>query len=128
MARERIEDPLLELAANLLRVVRGAGCGVLLGNQMGAVLESFVEYGETVGHWPPHYLISDILSVRKAEPSDYTASAQHDIIRASLQIAASRLADQKVQERNAKSALFEGLRQMEKAQERQRQSDALRRS
>ena len=97
-----------------------------------------------MGHWPPSEVISQILAVRKTETIDAwiasfpgevdeasvqrwledgtfdRESARDDIVRASLQIAASRLVGQKTQERTAEGALVDGIRRREETLDKTR--------
>ena len=51
-ANMELRRPLRELAANILRVVRGAGNSYEIAGQCVAVIEAFHRYREKVGHWP----------------------------------------------------------------------------
>jgi hypothetical protein len=56
--RRALQDlswPLRELAANLIRIVRGAGKSHELLDQMTRVMKAMQEYCEAVGAWPSAY-------------------------------------------------------------------------
>ena len=65
-ALARISWPLKSLAANLLRVVRGAGRAYELQEQMMEVLAGFEDYREAVGYYPTDYEIAECISIRYA--------------------------------------------------------------
>jgi hypothetical protein len=84
-ARQDLDYPLRELAANLLRVVRGAGKPYALSRQMSDVLDGFATYREAVGHWPPSEAITQILEITRTNTVDaWIASFPREIDEASV--------------------------------------------
>lgn len=146
LARQDLEWPLSEAAANMLRVVRGAGRPYQIASHMTRVLNSFTAYRDAVGHYPASYKIAELLNFsqtrsieawRATFPETVSEedikrwlrdgtfrreAAIDDVIRACLQICASRLVGQKTQESSAENALFHALRKLEAAQEIWRKS------
>jgi len=59
--------PLKRLAANVLRIVRGAGRPEELGRQCAEVVKAYRDYHDALGEWPSSFLISDILPLRHRE-------------------------------------------------------------
>lgn len=144
-ATENLNHPLRTLAANLLRIVRGAGRPSELGRQMSDVIDRYIAYREAVGHWPPSETILEILRVSRTDNLDAwvasfrpgideasidrslkdgtydRARADDEIVRAALQIAASKLVGQRLQEATGHNDLSGAIRALEAAQ-RKRQS------
>lgn len=122
-----MEWPLRELAANILRVVRGAGKSHAIGSQCVAVLKAFQDYRDKVGHWPSSFEMDEALSIRPQERPNETYDeywewrhAQEDIVRGGLQIAASRLVGQGTQEQRGRSDLMDGVRELDRIRDERR--------
>ncbi len=119
VAKQRALDdlrwPLLELAANLVRVVRGAGRAYELLPQMAKVIERAEDYRSVVGYYPSDYEISEILSVRYWDlpHEDDMSRAVGKIVQGALQSAASTLVNQSTQQAAGDSEIFEGIRWVE---------------
>jgi hypothetical protein len=58
---EQLRDSLIELAANIIRVVRGAGKPVELMRQADEFLNAVVAYREAVGYYPDPTLFANAL-------------------------------------------------------------------
>lgn len=110
---------LKKLAANVIRIVRGAGSPAELGRQCADVVKVYHDYHEAVGEWPSSNLISDILSLRHREYRAKTDRAWEweyavrQMVAGGLQVAASQLMAQNTQERAGESEMFDGLRVIE---------------
>lgn len=117
---------LKRMAANAIRVVRGAGRPEELGLQCAAVVKSYQDYHNASGEWPSPNLISNILSIRHRDYRSETdrawewEDAVRQMVAGGLQIAASQLMEQNTQERAGVSEMFDGLRVIE----RQRRENA----
>ncbi|MEO6013919.1 MAG: hypothetical protein ABIQ30_10095 [Devosia sp.] len=115
-AEDGLGGPLRTLAANLMRIVRGAGHPERLMDQIAALREAFDHYRAAFGHWPPPDVIHNALIIDH-EPtsreslgdeerdelrrlSDWREQSASEVQRASLQIIASMLLDQKPQLRS----------------------------
>lgn len=113
--RATIAWPLRELAANMLRVVRGAGKSHEITAQCVAVLKAFQAYHDQFGHWPPSWEIDEALSIRRDEANpvyDKEWEYQHActvVLRGGLQVAASRLVCQNTQARRGMSEMMGGV-------------------
>jgi len=66
-AESDLRWPLKKLAANFIRIVRGAGRPEELGIQCANVVQAYRDYHEKLGEWPSSFLISEILSIRGRE-------------------------------------------------------------
>jgi hypothetical protein len=105
-ATEEVRWALQDMAANLLRVVRGAGRPHEVGLQAGRLIEALAAYREVAGMFPHAYDLTRFLSVNRDEEmlarcsKDERARAYEEerVVRGALQVAASRLAGQKTQE------------------------------
>jgi hypothetical protein len=139
-----------DTAANMFRIVRGAGKPYELLLQMKKAIDSAIKFRDAHGHWPSSDFIQRELALHdeyehqldrqakgKASPEaiellrkeNYLErlSAVHTICRGALQIAASGLIGQDTQQRAGESELHEGLRQIERIREeriRKAQEDA----
>jgi len=125
-AKRLIEEPLRQLASNILRVIRGAGKAWQIASEAAAVLEAFEEYRSIVGRYPSEYEIHEVISMRHeaaSSPRDNESDwsdAIDDMIAGGLQMAASRLAGQLTQERAGQNEMFKGLFVIEKIREENR--------
>lgn len=63
-AKQGISWPLRKLAANIIRVARGAGRPWEVGQQCQHVVESFEAYKEVCGVWPSSEEVQETLSAR----------------------------------------------------------------
>jgi hypothetical protein len=122
VARRRAADeiiwPLEQLAANLIRTVRGAGTPGRLASQMVAVLTKFERYRDAVGSYPSGGEISEALSIRYRHHeggTDYDEFeyAEADVVQGALQIAASELLGQSAQKSAGQTELLAGVRRLE---------------
>jgi hypothetical protein len=136
-ARRRALDDagsaLATLAANLMRISRGAGKPADVAVQAAEVVIIVREYEALTGHGVPVGAVSDALSVRPAYewtmqfPDDERERirATEQMIAGALQVAASRLVGQKTQERAGDDELYRGVSRLRELQEelrRQRQA------
>ena len=125
-ARHGIGSPLRNLAANIIRVVRGAGKSYEIGEQCADVLKAFKAYRESVGHWPTSFEIDEALSVFTGGPDDTYDEfwswrcAQEEIMRGGLQVAASRLVGQRTQENRGQTEMMDGVRALDRIREDRR--------
>jgi hypothetical protein len=123
-ARQDIVWPLKELAANLIRVVRGAGKPYEIASQADRVLDAFEAYREVVGHYPPSDEIQNAVSIRfhdhdrESSEIDWAIS---QIVQGSLQIAASRIVGQSTQEAAGERETLEGVNALERARQARRE-------
>ena len=117
----RVKDELTwalqDLAANLIRVVRGAGKPHFLRDYAVAFLNAIENYKEVTGSSPDPDLLAKILSIERdpailrqiGDDERLRDSLQRDIVRGSLQIAASRLIRQVVQEQSGDTELMQAI-------------------
>jgi hypothetical protein len=104
---------LLELTANLMRVVRGAGKAERIAAQTNAFAIAFNEYSDIHGHGPAADLLREILHFRSNDPPDgglpEDTIAESAICRTALQVVASKLLDQKIPLERALGVLHQML-------------------
>ena len=117
----RVKDELTwalqDLAANLIRVVRGAGKPHLLRDYAVAFLNAIEDYKEVTGSSPDPDLLAKILSIERdtailrkfGDDTLLRHNLQRDIVRGSLQIAASRLIRQLAQEQSGDTELTQAI-------------------
>lgn len=120
---------LRDLTANLLRIVRGAGRPYSIGQQVEALVAALNGYHDAAGHGPFTEHLTEMLSIdgrihewrQRISDSDlHRLYAKEQIVRGALQQAASRLVDQRTQERAGESEMHDGIRNLEAAREKGR--------
>ena len=114
--------PLRDLAANIMRVARGAGRGYEIGQQCVAVLRGIEAFREAVGHYPSDAEISEAISLREGDRDrwDDMRYGLHEIMEGGLQFAASILLAQSTQEAAGRHQMIDGVRTLDKAREAKR--------
>lgn len=137
---ERVKHSLRQLAANMLRIVRGAG-SPKLARQMGDCVDAFEAYRASHGSYPPFQSIQEYLDPDKttsenrpwslpdtqqlirweADGSVDRKFALQEIRSGALQLAASQLVDQLTHEARGKHELLDGVRAYIAAQEKGRE-------
>jgi hypothetical protein len=143
--------PLRELAANILRIVNGAGKPWELSDQFRACHDAIREYVEAHDALPPDYEVQEILDCDRAwhrirpgaeerraeEPklekwqddSEIEREIALRLIRkGALQMVASRLLQQIPQQGRGEQDLHNGMRMLERANEQRRKSQAKRKT
>ena len=117
-----LDDALKDLTANLLRVVRGAGKPYDVRKQVALVHAAYAGLAEANPRatWPD---ISEGLSVASAFEDEMT-TARECMVRGALQIAASKIADQPMQERAGRDELMTGFRAIEEIRAENRRAVA----
>ena len=115
--RRLLSWPLRELAANLLRTVRGAGKPYAVAEQIFAVAEALQAYRDKVGNWPAEHDIRAALDRDarwpEGKPRDEFGFGVDAMVDGGLQIVASQLLGQSAQESAGERELFEGLKIVE---------------
>lgn len=74
--RDEIGFRLRELAANVLRIVRGAGKSYNLLDEMTACVRSFQEFRDAHGHWPESHAIDEALRLEDGPYPAHDAPAE----------------------------------------------------
>jgi hypothetical protein len=132
-AEEEIGIELRALAANLLRVIRGAGKAYDLARDMSSCLKAFQVYYDTHNVWPDSYRLEKALDF---DPDEYSRlkpdmdeaamdqwqikTADNEVCRAALQIVASKLIGQRTQEHQGHSDLYSAIRSLDESREKRR--------
>ena len=122
-ALDALRWPIRELAANLLRVIRGAGRPSAIAQQSIALVAAFRHFNEETGLLPSSHDVSEMLDISddmdrlRGCRSDELAKlyAENDMVRGALQVAASKLLHQSTQAVAGKRELIEGSRNREAA-------------
>jgi len=116
---DALEAPLEHLAANVMRIVRGAGKPELLLRQMSDLLELAAEYKAVCGHLPRAHDIASILHAsRDQDPDELEFERQFafDVIcRGALQKLAARIMDQPLQVQSGEQEMSHGIEMLERA-------------
>lgn len=132
LAREHamldVQSALAELAANLLRVIRGAGKPYMLPRNAADFLKAVVAYNEITGPIPFEGRVLDALDIgydldarlEMSPDNQERTLAEEQIVQGALQIAASQILGQKTQERAGSSEMHAGIRDLEALRRRQR--------
>lgn len=121
-AEQEVSDRLRELAANIIRVTRGAGRSFELPMQAHAFLDAMARYRDAVGHFPPADRLKRALSIDAPSPEYAPVGrleelhAQKTIVRGALQVAASRLLEQGAEEAIGEAEILSGIRQFDEAE------------
>jgi hypothetical protein len=129
--REEVGFVLREMAANLLRIIRGAGKGYHLMGEMIACVKAFQDFHDAHGHWPDSYSIQKALEFDEVPSPPLDAPDSHwdewnvtnaemNVCKASLRIAAARLLEQKLQEDHGHNDLRAAIDGLERAREKRR--------
>lgn len=120
-ANENLRWPLRDLAANLMRITRGAGKPYHLVNEINAVVSALNSYKEAFGHFPDSDTLRQTLNISLDEEKEDRLSdrallwfyAEEKMMKGGLQMAASKLLGQTPQERMGHREVFEGLTEIE---------------
>lgn len=118
MALERIDSGLRELAANIMRVARGAGRPEILPRQAADFVRAVSEHKDAAGIYPLADVYVETLDIREDDPrfrADEHYTGQQCIIRGSLQMVASRLLGQATQESAGETEMYRGINAIEEA-------------
>ncbi|WP_296597541.1 hypothetical protein [Phenylobacterium sp.] len=127
-ALEQVEGGLVELTANLIRVVRGAGRPGDIIEQVVGLTEALREYGDAAGHLPAGDELAGMIRLESREVvvghvSESSAAwhyAEQRMVRGALQMAASSLLGQLTQRAAGSQELFNGLFEIERMREENR--------
>ncbi|MGI6854370.1 hypothetical protein [Mesorhizobium sp. 1B3] len=124
LARQDLEWPLCNLAANLMRISRGAGSPHEILAQCISVVKAYRAFREVCRTWPSHEETLKILSVRRERPAgahyDAIDRGAERVLSGALRMAAGRLLDQGLQAGHGHNEMFEGIIQIERAREENR--------
>lgn len=132
-SEEEIGIALRALAANMLRVIRGAGKAYDLAREMNSCLKAFQAYYDAHNVWPDSFRLQKALDF---DPDEYSRlkpdmgeagmeqwqieRAENEVCRAALQVAASKLIEQRLQERQGHNDLYSAIRLLEESRAKRR--------
>jgi hypothetical protein len=134
-AEHELRDALHETAANMLRVIRGAGKPYELVKQFSKVVQVAIKFKDAFGHWPPSHVLSEMLAMHdevhamdeKQSAGQFTQAdmdrwyedgtmdrkyAEHSIKAGVLQVIASQFVGQTPQERAGASEMSRGINEI----------------
>lgn len=118
MALERIEWTIRDLAANIMRVTRGAGQPEALPRQAAEFVRAVTDHKDAAGTFPLADAYVKALDIREDDPrfrADPHYYGQQSIIRGSLQMVASDLLGQRTQEAAGETEMYRGIIMIEEA-------------
>lgn len=122
----QVGDTLRALAANVISIVRGAGKPLELSRDVDAFTAALGAYDGASGRQPRARELAEMLRV-ELDPTDRTPTseeemaelyAQHSIVQASLQLAATRLLRQDIEAAEAYADLRKALSGLEETKRR----------
>jgi hypothetical protein len=142
-AEQELRNALLETAANMLRVIRGAGKPYELITQFSVVVQSAIKFRDAFGHWPPSHTLAEMLAMQdevdemyeKRAAGRFTEAdmdrwyqdgtmdelyAERTIKAGMLQLVASQFVGQTLQERVGESEMSDGINKFIAAREKAR--------
>ncbi len=129
-AKQKLDRALIELAANLIRVVRGAGKPDDVIDHCVGVVNAAVEYQEITKRYPRAFDVASTLRLEHERITDYDSFwagrqlAIRDMISGSLQVAASTLIGQRLQINQGEKEMDGAFREMERLVEELRKKRA----
>jgi hypothetical protein len=123
-ATPALKSALVELTANLIRVVRGAGEPELIVDQINSLAAAHNGYSDLVGESPNAALLGELIQYRPdSNPDDDLLDCTilaHAICRDAHQIVASTLVDQRIHRERVLNELHTHLRNFEDQRKRAR--------
>jgi hypothetical protein len=127
-AMQSVENRLRDLAANIMRAVRGAGRPHTILAEAQALIDAALSYREQVGHFPASEELGNALDIdtpserldQLSADAEAVVTARETIIHGALQVAASRLLEQRPQEAAGATELDEGIEALEAARQERR--------
>lgn len=128
-AKGDFDQALRVLTANLLRVTRGAGRAWEVPGQLADCITTLHEYQQATGHGMSDFDISKMLNVQEDflgrgfddEDWDWYGGIE-EAMRGGLQMAASRLLGQRIQQQAAEKEILRGVQSVERAREARRKA------
>jgi hypothetical protein len=136
VARERalfgFEGAVKALAANLIRIARGAGDPMELTQQADNFLDAIANYRQAFGHSPRwEETVKALSAIIRPERSNFhsedrweEAYAREQLISGALRVAAARLLDQRLQVLAGEREMGDGLRELKQIQIRREKTAA----
>ena len=111
--RNRVDNALCELTANLLRITRGAGRPYDVFEQALHLLQACKEFREQLGH-PPDAEFPQMLDTAPEFDAPEDDRALHTIVRGAFQFTASCLIGQRLQINAGERELYDGIGELER--------------
>ncbi|GKX35283.1 MAG: hypothetical protein MnENMB40S_29010 [Rhizobiaceae bacterium MnEN-MB40S] len=117
-AQHKLDRPLRNLAANIMRVSRGAGEPYEIVHQCVDFLQKVQEYQDKIGRLPDPEFLSSTLSCDSGDKYDWNdpyslkAEGLEIAICGALRVTAARLLRQKLQESHGDKELMQGINQV----------------
>ena len=129
-AQERVDWALRQLAANLIRVVRGAGKPEDLIKQCADVVNAAVDHRDAAGMLPSSFAVASAIQLKHDElqyENDFWFERQlayRSIVNGALQFTASKLLEQPLHVQRGQDEMDKGIRGLESAREELRKKRA----
>ncbi|EHM02027.1 hypothetical protein HMPREF9946_01545 [Acetobacteraceae bacterium AT-5844] len=125
---DRLRWALRELAANLMRITRGAGKPYDVVDQIASLITIVADYQKLTGRAVPMEAFSDALVIQRdwdglAEISDGARErlrATEQVVEGALQVAASRLLGQTTHASRGTNEMFDGMHRIRDLNEKER--------
>jgi hypothetical protein len=124
LACGEVGDRLRELAANIIRVTRGAGRAFDISLQAEAFLKAMVEHRNAIGYYPSAADLKQALRIDDPVSTQHVPADRLDelyprqmIVRGALQVAASRLLQQGAEQAVGEAEILKGIREFQKAED-----------
>ena len=126
-AMARVRLALVDLTANLLRVMRGSGKSNYLGAQACEFLQALNAYEEIAGFYPDSWSLENVLSIQREPSARLSADellkheAEATMLQGALQVVASRLLGQLTFQRRGEKELYDGIRLLDEHRKENRE-------
>lgn len=120
----RLRSGLRKMAANLMRIARGAGNPYELEQQITSLSDYLKSYRDLVGHGVSDHIVYDCLNIRQRLDHDTDADyrrrheAKETMMLGAIQVAASRLTRNTTQEIAGDRQMLDGVELLQAAQTR----------
>ena len=131
MVQQFFDNALLQLAANIIRVARGAGKPHEIILQCNEVVKTAIDFRDKTGDMPANYSVSNTLRLREEELTEYESFnsqrrlAMEQMMSGALQVAASRMLGQRLQVDQGEKEMQSAYRDLENLyEERRKQREA----
>ena len=132
LAEQELRNALRETAANMLRIIRGAGRPYELISQFNEAVKAAIRFNDAFAHWPPSYMLAEMLEMydepdeiqNKQSSGRFSQAdidrwyedatmdriyAEHAIKAGVLQLIASQFVGQTLQERAGETEMSRGI-------------------
>lgn len=126
LERQFFDDALLQLAANIIRVVRGAGKPYEIILQCNEVVQTAIDFRDKTGDMPSDASVANTLQLQHEELTEYESFrsqrklAMEQMVSGALRVAASTLLGQRLQIDHGEKEMQSAYRELERIHEERR--------